>query len=137
MNRKLKPTKSVIQARDEQVAAILEDLEKDLENFKKAIQSKDKQLVDLETILKAGKSEYQKVAKENEYFKDYIEKNNKYNNNNKKQRQFPKKNIQKKYVKKLFTNQRLRVNQKLNNKKRETTLKQKNLRKRREMNKTD
>ena len=54
MNRKLKPTKSVIQARDEQVAAILEDLEKDLENFKKAIQSKDKQLVDLETISKAN-----------------------------------------------------------------------------------
>ena len=84
MNRKLKPTKSVIQARDEQVAAKLEDLEKDLENFKKAIQNKDKQLVDLETILKAGKSEYQKVAKENQYFKDYVEKNNKYKNNNNK-----------------------------------------------------
>ena len=37
MNRKLKTTKSTIQARDQQVAFILEELEKDIENFKIAL----------------------------------------------------------------------------------------------------
>ena len=50
MNRKLKPTKSTTQARDKQVALILEEFEKDIENFKIAIQNKDKQLADLEKI---------------------------------------------------------------------------------------
>ena len=47
MNLQLKPTKSIIQARDEQVVIILEELEKDKGNFKIATQNKDKQLVDL------------------------------------------------------------------------------------------
>ena len=65
MNRKLKPTKSTTQARDKQVALILEEFEKDIENFKIAIQNKDKHLADLEKILKAAKYEYKKLTKEN------------------------------------------------------------------------
>ena len=55
MNRKLRPTKSTIQARDEQVARILEKLERDIEKFKTTTQNKDKQLVD-----QATKGKYQK-----------------------------------------------------------------------------
>lgn len=84
MNRKLKPTKSTTQARDKQVALILEEFEKDIENFKIAIQNKDKQLADLEKILKAAKDEYKKLTKENEYLTEYILKFNSNNSNNKK-----------------------------------------------------
>ena len=51
MNKKLKLTKSVIQAMDEQAADILEDFEKDIENFKIATQNKDNQLVYLGKIV--------------------------------------------------------------------------------------
>ena len=64
--------KSTIQARDEQVALILEELEKDIESFKIAIQNKGKQLTDLGKILKPPKGEYQKLTKENKYLKEYI-----------------------------------------------------------------
>ena len=40
MNRKLKPTKSTTQARNEQVPLILEELGKNIENFEIAIQNK-------------------------------------------------------------------------------------------------
>ena len=65
--QKLKPTKSIIHARDELVAVILEEHEKDIENFKIAIQNTDKQLVNLGKILKAPKGEYEKITKENNY----------------------------------------------------------------------
>lgn len=65
--QKLKPTKSIIHARDELVAVILEEHEKDIENFKIAIQNTDKQLVNLGKILKAPKGEYEKITKENKY----------------------------------------------------------------------
>lgn len=65
--QKLKPTKSIIHARDELVAVILEEHEKDIENFKIAIQNTDKQLVNLGKILKAPKGEYEKITKEDKY----------------------------------------------------------------------
>lgn len=65
--QKLQPTKSIIHARDELVAVILEEHEKDIENFKIAIQNRDKQLVNLGKILKSAKGEYEKVTKENKY----------------------------------------------------------------------
>ena len=65
--QKLKPTKSIIHARDELVAVILEEHKKDIENFKIAIQNTDKQLVNLGKILKAPKGEYEKITKENKY----------------------------------------------------------------------
>ena len=61
--QKLKPTKSIIHARDEQVVVILEEHEKDIENFKIVIQNRDKQLVNSGKILKAAKGEYEKVTK--------------------------------------------------------------------------
>lgn len=52
MNRKGRPTKSTMQARDEQVARILEELEREIEKFKLTIQNRDKELVDLGNIKK-------------------------------------------------------------------------------------
>ena len=47
MNRKLRPTKSTQQIKEEQINFLLEDIEKNLEEYKKAIEIKDKQLSDI------------------------------------------------------------------------------------------
>ena len=44
MNRKLRPTRSTQQMKEEQINFLLEDVEKNLEEYKKAIEIKDKQL---------------------------------------------------------------------------------------------
>ena len=45
MNRKLRPTKSTCQIKGEQVNFLPEDIEKNLEEYKKAIELRDKQLL--------------------------------------------------------------------------------------------
>ena len=42
MNRKLRPTRSTWQIKEEQINFLLEDVEKKLEEYKKAIELKDK-----------------------------------------------------------------------------------------------
>ena len=42
MNRKLKPTKTAQQIRDEQIDFMLEEIEQDIEQYKKIIQIKKK-----------------------------------------------------------------------------------------------
>ena len=44
MNRKLRPTKSTQQIKEEQINFLLEDVEKKLKEYKKAIEIKDRQL---------------------------------------------------------------------------------------------
>ena len=44
MNRKLRPTKSTQQIKEEQINFLLKDVEKKLEEYKKAIEIKDRQL---------------------------------------------------------------------------------------------
>ena len=44
MNRKLRPTRSTQQIKEEQINFLLEDVEQNLEENKKAIKIKDKQL---------------------------------------------------------------------------------------------
>ena len=51
---------------------MLEEIEKDVELFKKTIDLKNKQLVDLKNILKLAKSSYQELTKENKQLKQYI-----------------------------------------------------------------
>ena len=80
MNRKLKPTKSAQQIKDEQVAS---EIEKNIDSFKIALGNKKKQLVDLKTLLKAAKAEYQKIVQENNYLKEYILTNEKKKSINK------------------------------------------------------
>ena len=47
MNRKLKPTRSTQQIQEEQINFLLEDVEKNLEEYRKAIELKGKQLPDI------------------------------------------------------------------------------------------
>ena len=72
MNRRNRPTTTSEPLRNEQVALVLRDLEKDIEKFRLAIEKKDDQLNKYSKILKATKVEYQKFYKENKQLKDYI-----------------------------------------------------------------
>ena len=72
MNRKLKPTKSTQHIKNEQIRFMLEEIEQDIKQYKKIIQTKDKQLVDLNNILKAAKNSYQQVTGQNQKLKQYI-----------------------------------------------------------------
>ena len=47
MNRKLRPTRSTQQIKEEQINFLLEDVEENLEEYKKAIEIKNKQLSDV------------------------------------------------------------------------------------------
>ena len=84
MNRNLKPTKSVKQIKNEQIALMLAEIEKDIDSFKIVLGNKDKQLVDFKKLLKAAKTEYQKIVRENKYFKEYILRNKNEKSINKK-----------------------------------------------------
>ena len=55
MNRKLRPTRSTQQVREEQINFLLEDVEKNLEEYKKAIELKEKQLLDIKNICRVLK----------------------------------------------------------------------------------
>ena len=55
MNRKLRLTKSTQQIKEEQINFLLEDVEKNLEEYKQAIELKDKQLSDINKILQGAK----------------------------------------------------------------------------------
>ena len=55
MNRKLRPTKSSYQIKEEQINFLLEDVEKSLEEYKKAIKLKDKQLAEAKKVLQGAK----------------------------------------------------------------------------------
>ena len=86
MNRNLKTTKSVKQIKNEQIALMLAEIEKDIDSFKIVLGNKDKQLVDFKKLLKAAKTEYQKIERENKYFKEYILRNKKEKSINKKRK---------------------------------------------------
>ena len=72
MSRRNRPTKTNEQIRNEQVALVLGELEKDIENFRLTIKKKDAQLQKFSRILKATNIEYQKIHKENLELKNYI-----------------------------------------------------------------
>ena len=86
MNRNLKTTKSVKQIKNEQIALMLAEIEKDIDSFKIVLGNKDKQLVDFKKLLKAAKTEYQKIVRENKYFKEYVLRNKKEKSINKKRK---------------------------------------------------
>ena len=60
INRKLRPTKSFYQLKDKQVNFLLEDIEKKLEEYKKIVEKKDKQLAEAK---KGGKKQLQNPYK--------------------------------------------------------------------------
>ena len=63
MNRQLRPTKSTYQIKEEQVNFLLEDIEKSLEEYKKVIELRDKQLAEAKKILKETKNNYDSLLK--------------------------------------------------------------------------
>ena len=69
---KLRPTKSTQQTKEEQVNFLLEFIEKNLEEYKSAIELRDKQLPDTKRIPKGAKVSYDNLLKENKQLKEYI-----------------------------------------------------------------
>ena len=59
--------------KDEQINYLLGDLEKNLEDYKDAIEIKEKQLAEARRILVAAKQSFDKVSQENRDLKAYIE----------------------------------------------------------------
>ena len=55
MNRKLRPKNSFYQIKEEQINFLLEDVEKKLGEYKKAIELKDKQLAEANNVLQGAK----------------------------------------------------------------------------------
>ena len=72
MNRKLRPIKSIYQIKEEQVNFLVEDIEKNLEEYRKAIELRDKQLGEAKKILKGAKNSYDLLLKENKLLQEYI-----------------------------------------------------------------
>ena len=73
MNKKLKDFRSRQQVKDEQIKYLLADVEKILEEYKLALESKEKQLSDAKKILLSAKQSYDKTVSENRELKAYIE----------------------------------------------------------------
>ena len=55
MNRKLKPTKFAQQIKDEQKGFMLEEIEQEIEQYKKIMQTKDEQLINFKKYFKGSK----------------------------------------------------------------------------------
>ena len=72
MNRKLRPTKSAYQSKEEQINFLLDHIERNLEEYKRAIEIRDRQLPDTKKILKNAKIRFDSTAKENKQLKEYI-----------------------------------------------------------------
>ena len=72
MNRKLRPTKSPYQLKDQQVEFLLEDIEKNLEEYKKIVEKNSKRLAEVKKILQGAKNSYEALTKENKQSKEYI-----------------------------------------------------------------
>ena len=65
--------KSRQQVKDEQINYLLADIEKNLEEHKIALETKEKQLPDAKKILLSAKQSYDKTVAENRDLKAYIE----------------------------------------------------------------
>ena len=59
--------------KDEQINYLLRDLVKNLEDYREAIEIKEKQFAEAKRILVAAKQSFDKVSKENRDLKAYIE----------------------------------------------------------------
>ena len=62
MSRRIRPTKSSQEIKEEQINFLLEDVEKNLEQYKKALYLKEKQLSDAKKILLSAKKSYNKTV---------------------------------------------------------------------------
>ena len=69
MNRKLRPTKSTQQIKEEQINFLPEDVEKNLEEYKKAIKIKEKQLPDIKKNTPRGQKKLRFCCKRKHWIK--------------------------------------------------------------------
>ena len=69
----IKDLRSRKQIKDEQINYLLADVEKNLEEYKIALDTKEKQLSDTKKILISAKQGYNKIVAENRDLKAYIE----------------------------------------------------------------
>ena len=72
MNRKLRPTKSPYHIKEGQVNFLLEDVKKNLEEYKKTVELRDNQLAETKKVLKGTKNSIDLLVKENKQSKEYI-----------------------------------------------------------------
>ena len=72
MSRRIRQNKTQ-QIKEEQNDFLLEDAHKKLEEYKKALELKDKQLSDIKKIMKGAKKSYDSVVTENKQFKNTLE----------------------------------------------------------------
>ena len=73
MSRRIRSNKTSQQIKEEQINFLLEDIEKNLDEYKRALEIKDKQLSDIKRILQNARISYNKVVRENQKLKKYIE----------------------------------------------------------------
>ena len=73
MNRSKNTFRNKQQIKDEQINYLLGNLEKNLEDYKAALELKEKQLSDAKKILISAKQSYDKTVAENRDLKAYIE----------------------------------------------------------------
>ena len=72
MNRKLRPTKSAYESKEEQINFLVDHIEINLEEYKRAVEIRDRQLPDTKKILKNAKISFDSIVKENKQLKEYI-----------------------------------------------------------------
>ena len=73
MSRRIRSNKTSQQIKEEQINFLIEDIEKNLDEYKRALEIKDKQLSDVKRILQNARISYNKVVRENQKLKKYIE----------------------------------------------------------------
>ena len=73
MSKRGRENKTSQQIKEEQITFLLEDKEKNLDEYKRAPELKEKQLSDAKKILTSAKKSYDKTVAENKELKIYIE----------------------------------------------------------------
>ena len=66
MIRSHRPMKSTQKIKEEHINFLLEDIEKNLEEYKKAIALRDNQIAETKEILQGAKKSYDLIVKENQ-----------------------------------------------------------------------
>ena len=73
MSKRARTNKTAQQIKEEQINFLLDDVKKNLEEYKKAIDLKEKQLSDAKKLLLPAKKSYHKRVAKNKELKIYIE----------------------------------------------------------------
>ena len=67
MKRKVRPKKSAQQIKKEKINFLLEEVEKNLEQHRKAIELKDRQLSEVKKVLQGAQKSYDSVLQEKKH----------------------------------------------------------------------